>query len=113
MIPAVTDGRTLDAIEGQLRALLDARRYADGEAVAREGLVIYPDSALLHRLLSELLSGQEQYDDARAAAETACALDPHDATAARNLSYRCGQSGDRAGAIEAAQRGIALAPDSW
>lgn len=109
----MTDSGTLDAVEDRLRRLLGAKRYDDAEAVAREGLAGCPDSVLLHRLLSDCLAGQERYEEALAEAEAACGLDPHDPTAARNLSYRRAECGDRSGAVAAARRGIDLAPHAW
>ena len=94
-------------------ALLDIGRHADAADAARVGLTGDPQSATLHHLLAQALSGLEDVPAALHHARAAVSLEPESADALELLALTLAEAGEDAQAREAAVRAVHLAPDEW
>lgn len=102
--------------DAEVHARLSELQLAAGDPeqalrTLRSGLEAIPDNAYLHFRLGSLLAALQRYEDGREQLEIAARLAPEDPLVLRTLSLARGRTGDRAGAVEAAERLHRLRPD--
>jgi tetratricopeptide (TPR) repeat protein len=92
-------------------ALLEARRYADAEAEARQAVAADPQQPLAHHILGDSLLHQARIAEAIEAYRQTIALDPRMPLTYTNLGVALHRAGQRDQAIEAYRAALAVDPD--
>lgn len=100
--------RTSDEFDEQAHQLYNEGSYEDALALLREGLSIYPNAVELHIGTAYAHLAREDYAWARRSFETAVGLDPDNEDALAGLGEALLKLGDRAGALRAYERIVAL-----
>lgn len=87
-----------------------AGRFTEAERALREALALVPEDRLLRRRLARALHGRSELDGALAEMERVARTDPSDLEAWRALALWRLEAGLLEAALEAAEAGLALAP---
>src|SRR5579862_8928741 len=100
---------SLDAALRHAKRML-ASRPELAEAQAREILAVVPGNPLALSLLGRARALQDDWQGAREILDTLCRLQPRDAISHAQLAAVLARLGERAGAITALERAVALSP---
>ena len=100
--------RSSDEFDEQAHQLYNEGSYEEALALLREGLSLYPNAVELHVGSAYAHLAREDYAWARRSFETAVALDPDNEDALAGLGEALLKLGDRAGALRAYERIVAL-----
>ena len=94
------------------QAQMDAQDWAAAEATFKQVLSLAPNNAQAHSALAFVYAKQGRLDEAIAENLTVSSLIPNDYNSYKNLALLYQQKGDLDSALEAAQKALALAPES-
>jgi tetratricopeptide (TPR) repeat protein len=97
-----------DEYDEHAHHLYNEGRYDDALAILKDGLTRYPNTVELHVGLAYAQLAREEYGWARGAFETALMLDPEHEDARAGLGEVLLKLGERAGALAAFERVLAL-----
>ena len=100
--------RSSDEFDEQAHQLYNEGSYEEALALLREGLSLYPNAVELHVGSAYAHLAREDYAWARRSFEIAIALDPDNEDALAGLGEALLKLGDRAGALRAYERIVAL-----